>query len=42
MHLYLGEGSKTSVTEIVREGGGGYPPFPLTFLEPAVREEKIH
>ena len=27
----LGKVSKTPVTEIVREGGGGYPPFPLTF-----------
>ena len=41
-HL-LGKVSKTPVTEIFREGGGGVPPlsvnfFPLGFLEPAVRE----
>ena len=29
---HLGKVSKTPVTEIVREGGGGYPPFPLTFF----------
>ena len=29
---FLGEVSKPPVTEIVREGGGGYPPFPLTFF----------
>ena len=39
----LGKVSKTPVTEIVREGGGGVPPlsvnfFPLGFLEPTVRE----
>ena len=39
---FLGKGSKTPVTEIVREGGGGTPLsvnfFPLGFLEPTVRE----
>merc|ERR1711894_732241 len=30
--LPLGKGSKPPVTESVRKGGGGYPPFPLTFF----------
>ena len=28
----LGVGSKTAGTEPFRGGGGGYPPFPLTFF----------
>ena len=28
----LREGSKTPVTENVRDGGEGYPPFPLSFF----------
>jgi len=32
MAHHLGKGSKTPGTETFRGGGGGYPPFPLTFF----------